>query len=617
LTPPSAEDPTSKAYYPSSNITHTREMGFSDSFASFSFTYFRGLGSKLVLKLAPGIPEKLDSTGKRIHPEVFASMVSAAFVISFAVTGALMGVVFVLTWNLFLALLLLPIPFLVLLLGIAYPYLSASGAASMFESEVPYAAAYLAVMSTGGIPPYKSLERLSESALLPNIARSAKIARIHVTVAGEDPVTAIEKMAKGIPSKEYRDLLLGYASTLRSGGDVVHFLIRKTEQIFNARMGTMRIVGERMGMLMEGYAAITMMLSLVLFTIYIVSRALPSEFMVLPAEQFAIIAYIVLPMLSIVFLYIADISQPKYPQTDPRPMRVFYYTLPAGFAFFALFVLPFYFPELRVLSPFKETSGLIVALRSLMGLEMGYESSIALCLNFIVLFLPGAVAYMKYSSENFSVIHGMTVFLRDLTEVRKTGLSPEQCIIDLSRNNYGAFSKRLREIARMISWGLPLSKIYQEFVKRTYGWLERAGMFILIDAIDVGGGAPETLEVLTTFSEDLEEIERQKRATLRPLMMIPYLTALLLVTVVVILVVFMRELLKVARMPISAAEFIGFFLPPVIFIAAISGLVAGKISTSRVAGGFVHAVILSAVSLIAIWITGIVSVQLFQLPSVG
>jgi flagellar protein FlaJ len=169
----------------------------------------------------------------------------------------------------------------------------------------------------------------------------------------------------------------------------------------------------------------------------------------------------------------------------------------------------------------------------------------------------------------------------------------------------------------MISWGLPLSKIYQEFVKRTYGWLERAGMFILIDAIDVSGGAPETLEVLTMFSEDLEEIERQKRATLRPLMMIPYLTALLLVTVVVILVVFMRELLKVARMPISAAEFIGFFLPPVIFIAAISGLVAGKISTSRVAGGFVHAVILSAVSLIAIWITGIVSVQLFQLPSVG
>jgi flagellar protein FlaJ len=47
------------------------------------------------------------------------------------------------------------------------------------------------------------------------------------------------------------------------------------------------------------------------------------------------------------------------------------------------------------------------------------------------------------------------------------------------------------------------------------------------------------------------------------------------------------------------------------------GLVAGKISTSKVAGGFVHAMILSAVSLIAIWIAGTVSVQLFKLPSVS
>ncbi|MDW8043926.1 MAG: type II secretion system F family protein [Nitrososphaerota archaeon] len=592
-------------------------MGVADSFASFSFAYFKDLGNRVVLRLAPGIPEKLDATGKRIHPEVFASMVMAAFFISLGVTGAVMAAVYLITLNPLYVVLLAPVPLLVLLFGIAYPYLSAVNAASMYESEVPYAAAYLAVMSTGGIPPYKSLERLSDSDLLPSIARSARIAQIHVKVAGEDPVTAIEKMAKGLPSKEYRDLLLGYASTLRSGGDVVHYLIRKTEQIFTGRMGTMRIVGERMGMLMEGFAAITMMLSLVLFTIYIISRALPSEFMVMPQEQFVIIAYVILPTLSIVFVYIADISQPKYPQTDPRPMRVFYLTMPAGLVFLFLFVFPFFVSELRTIPALNFTSSLMVAFRSVLGLEPGYESSLALCLTFIVLFLPGAVAFRVYSSENFSVIHGMTLFLRDLTEVRKTGLSPEQCIIDLSRNSYGAFSKRLNEIARQISWGIPLKKIYQDFAKRTYGWLEKAGMFILIDAIDVGGGAPETLEVLARFSEDLEEIERQKRATLRPLMMIPYLTAILLVVVVVILIVFMRELLKVARMPISIAEFVGSFLPPVIFIAAISGLVAGKISTSRIAGGFVHATVLSVVSLLAIWISGVLAVQIFQLPAVG
>jgi flagellar protein FlaJ len=467
-------------------------------------------------------------------------------------------------------------------------------------------------MSTGGIPPYKSLSRLAQSQLMPNIAKAARLADLNVKVGGLDPVTAIEKMAKGLPSKEYRDLLMGYASTIRSGGDVVHFLIRKTEQIFNSRMGKMRIVGERMGMIMEGYAAITMMLSLVLFTIYIVSRALPSEFLIMPSEQFALIAYLILPLMSVMFLYIADVSQPKYPITDPRPMRVLYLTLPGALAFLVLFVMPFFVTELRYMTPFDVTSGLIESLRKAAGIEMGYESSIALILFFIILFTPAAIAYQRYGAENFSVVHGMTLFLRDLTEARKTGLSPERCIIDLSRNQYGAFSKHLKIIARQISWGMPLRKIYEDFAKRTYGWLERAGIFILVDAIDVGGGAPETFEVLASFSEDLEEIERQKRASLRPLMIIPYLTAILLIVVVVILVSFMKNLLTLARLSISSAEFIHFFLPPVIIIAAISGLVAGKISSSMLAGGFKHAVIMCLISLIAIWASASFSVNLFQ-----
>ncbi|MEM2992596.1 MAG: type II secretion system F family protein [Candidatus Caldarchaeum sp.] len=212
-------------------------------------------------------------------------------------------------------------------------------------------------------------------------------------------------------------------------------------------------------------------------------------------------------------------------------------------------------------------------------------------------------------------MHGLTLFLRDLTEARKTGLSPERCIVDLARNSYGAFSKHLKIIARQIGWGIPLRKIYEDFAKRTHGWLEKAGVFILVDAIDVGGGAPETFEVLASFSEDLEEIERQKRATLKPLMLIPYITALMLIIVVVILVAFMKNLLTLARLSISTAEFVHFFLPPVIIIAAISGLVAGKISSSTVAGGFKHAVIMSLLGLVAIYASGTIAVQMFQLPT--
>ncbi|MDW8063069.1 MAG: type II secretion system F family protein [Candidatus Caldarchaeum sp.] len=588
-------------------------MGFSESFSSFSYNNFLGLG-RAVLRIAPGIAIKLESAGKRIHPEVFASTIGAITILTAIITVPVTVLLFILTGSL-LTLSLLSIPVIALLIGMATPYVWASSAASLLESEVPYAASYLAVMSTGGIPPYKSLIRLANSQLMPNIAKAAKLAELNVRVGGLDPVTAVERMAKGIPSKEYKDLMLGYASTLRSGGDVVHYLIRKTEQIFSSRMGKMRIVGERMGMLMEGFAAITLMMSLVLFTIYIVSRALPSEYLVMPSEQFALLAYVILPGLSVAFLYIADISQPKYPMSDPRPMRTFFLTLPFAIIFGVLFVFPFFITEVQVIPPFNATAEIIKQIRAATGLEAGYESSIALTLMFIIMFTPGAIAYQKYGAENFSVMHGLTLFLRDLTEARKTGLSPERCIIDLSRNSYGAFSKHLKIIARQIGWGTPLRKIYDDFAKRTYGWLEKAGVFVLVDAIDVGGGAPETFEVLASFSEDLEEIERQKRATLKPLMLIPYITAIMLIIVVVILVAFMKNLLTLARLSISTAEFIHFFLPPVIIIAIISGLVAGKISSSMIAGGFKHAVIMAVLGMISIYASGTLAVNFFQLPT--
>jgi len=587
-------------------------MGIVDSLAGFSYSNFKGLGS-LILRIFPQIAVKLESAGIRIHPEAYASVVAAITLISAIICIPSAVITYLLTQSIIYPIIAGIIPLFILLMGIAYPYGEAASKASVLESEVPYAATYLAVMATGGIPPYVSLKRIARSGLMPNLARAARMAEIQVSATGLDPITAIENMAKGIPSKEYRDLLMGYASTLRSGGDVVHYLIRKTEMIFEARTNKMRIVGERMGMLMEAYAATVMMLSLVVYIIYIVSRAMPTQYMILPPGQFVIIAYLIMPMLASIFLYLADISQPKYPLTDTRPYKAFIASIPIAMFFLALFVAPFYIVQLKVIPPFNLTSNLLVRFREVLGLERGYEVSIALCLFFIVLFTPGAVAWEKYGKENYSILHGLTLFTRDLTETRKTGMSPERCIMTLAERGekaYSGFTKHLKIIARQIGWGLSLRRIYQDFEKRVYGWLARAGVFIMIDAIDVGGGAPETFDVLASFMEDLEEMERNKRATLRPLLLIPYMTAIILVTVMVIMISFMKSLLRLARVYISVPEFVHLFLPPVVLIAVISGLVAGKISDGTVAAGFKHAVIMAVMTLVAIWLSGTLGIQL-------
>jgi len=112
----------------------------------------------------------------------------------------------------------------------------------------------------------------------------------------------------------------------------------------------------------------------------------------------------------------------------------------------------------------------------------------------------------------------------------------------------------------------------------------------------------------------LEEMERNKRAALRPLLLIPYMTAIILVMVVVILISFMKSLLRIARVYISVPEFVHLFLPPVVLIAVISGLVAGKVSDGTVAAGFKHAVIMAVITLIAIWLSGSLGIQLITAP---
>jgi len=577
------------------------------------YATFNGLGS-LLLRIFPGIASRLEAAGMRIYPQAYASTVAGVTFIVAAITIPLSIILLIFTGNIF-SLFLLMAPFIALLLGVLYPYARAASIASVFQSEVPYAATYLAVMATGGVPPYTSLKRIAKSELMPNLAKVARIADLRVEATGEDPITAIEFMAKNIPSKEYRDLLLGYVSTLRSGGDVVHFLIRKTETIFESRTASMRIVGERLGMLMEAYAAAVMMLSLVLYIIYIVSKALPSQYFSFPASQFVIFSYLLMPLLASSFIYLGDITQPKYPFTDNRPFKAFLYGLPAGLTFFTLFVLPFYLEPLKYIPPFNVTADLMVQLREMLGLGLGYEAPVALCLAFIIIFIPGALAWEKYGKENMSILHGLTLFLRDLTEARKTGMSPEKCMRILSERDYGAFTKHLKLMSRQIGWGISLRKIYEDFQRRVYGWLARAGMFILIDSIDVGGGAPETLDTLATFMENLEEMEREKRATLKPLILIPYLSSIMLIIVIVILIVFMKSLLKLARIYLSIPEFVHTFIPPVILIAVISGLVAGKISEGTIAAGFKHAAIMSAITLIAIWLSGLLTVQIIIFPT--
>lgn len=539
--------------------------------------------------------DSLEAAGIRICPEAYLSLIGLLLIISAAASAALIWLTG-----------LYPVaiaPIMILLIGYALPGVKAQDRASKLDMEAPFMAAYVSVMATGGLSPYSSLKRLKGCELLPHTSKTAKQIEIDVHLKGMDPIAAIEKSAERAPSKEYREFLLGYVYTLRAGGDVVHYLLTRTEMMFRDLAAKIRIFGERAAMLLESYVAIMILGTLGISIVYLTSIAFHGYWQGgFTAENLILYSYILVPVLSIVFIYLSDLSSFNEPIYETMPYRIFMASLPVmSFLIFTMF-LPYIIPELALIPLIKQFKDLLTSLRMLLGLEQGLEPSLGMGIALIAGTVPATVAHGYYERRRGrKVVSEVTNFLRDMTEARKTGASPEACITQLSSRPYGAFSRHLRIVARQLRWGQPIRVIYETLKRRISSWFALINLYLLVDAIEIGGGSPETLETMARFGEMQASLEKEKMAALRPLIIMPYIGAALMVFSAIVMINFMRSaVMSIARATIPFTQILVTIVPALVFQSYIMGIVTGKISTGNVSAGFRHAIILTLIAMFSI-----------------
>jgi flagellar protein FlaJ len=214
---------------------------------------------------------------------------------------------------------------------------------------------------------------------------------------------------------------------------------------------------------------------------------------------------------------------------------------------------------------------------------------------------PAAIVYMRLANARASMEQGVTSFLRDLTEVRKTGLSPEKCITSLSKRDYGTFTKELRKISSEISWGIPIKNVMSDFIHRTRSWMVQIVMFLLVETIDVGGGTIPMIESLARFNNLTQEVEKEKKMSVKPYVFMPYLASILLVATTIMMMGLTTGITVPGTEAIAPDNtlMITVFMSSVIFNSFLIGIVAGKISEESIGAGFKHAAILVIISVVA------------------
>jgi flagellar protein FlaJ len=545
-----------------------------ETLEAWSFRLF-GKAAPSLLKNGFKFEGYLERSKIKIYPETYVSLMLLMATLTIPVSVA--GLIIVLFTGFLPLLFLIPMPLFVVIGFILVPMSRAGERASNLEREMPFASAYISVMAAGGIAPYTSFKRLSDVKLLPVMRNEAREIIKDVEIFGVDPLTAIENAAKKNPLDIFKDFLSGYASTVIIGGDIRHFLERKAEDIFKARAMRVKAAAERLGMLLETFIIVNVMMSLCFYIMFSVQNIGVSG-AAGGGDVTTILLYTfgLSPMLSLMFVYLAHSMQPKTPVTEMRPYKVFVICTIAGMAFFFFLFL-------------NGSFGLLSRL------------PVAIAIALFISTAPAAVVHGRLSSKRTSMEQGMNSFLRDLTEVRKTGLSPERCIESLSHREYGVFSKELRKISSEISWGIPLKKVMMDFINRTRSWMTQIVMFLLVETVDVGGGTIEMMESLARFNNLTQEVEKEKKSQTRPYIMMPYFAALLLVITTSLMLGFTTGTIGVggATPPPGMNWIRDIFMTSAVFYSYMVGIVAGKISEESISSGFKHAAILVVISAVA------------------
>lgn len=456
-------------------------------------------------------------------------------------------------------------------------------AQSEINRELPFAALLFTLLAASGVSIYESWKKIATVELLPTFQKEAKEIVRQVEVLGYDPLTIMGKHAEKTRSKGYREFLLGYVSSVRSGGNIVAYLKSKLRSIFDLQSATAIRSIERLSTLVEAYAVmlIVTLCSYVLFIIFATTSVFePMKTSGTPGISTTVVCILIFfatPMVSVVFMAIAHFERKSNLMGIKKPYRAAILPAIAASVIVAVIVL-------------------VPPLQWLAGPDM-FPLVVTVCL--LAVSIPPTIVYVKIARINSSAENSIPSFLRDVTEARKIGLSPEKSIIHAAkRSGYGNFSQTLDLVRSQMEWGVSLRKIYGNIKQKIQTWPVLVDFLILVETIKIGGGSSTALETLTEYSERQKDVDSNKRSLLRPYVVLAFIWSVLiaLTTTMVASTVYAMTQISLpgsAALPIKLMqEQINLFSTGIIFQCWLSGFFVGKINEGTLAAGFKYSAML-------------------------
>ncbi|RLF02171.1 MAG: hypothetical protein DRK00_10375, partial [Thermoprotei archaeon] len=197
-----------------------------------------------------------------------------------------------------------------------------------------------------------------------------------------------------------------------------------------------------------------------------------------------------------------------------------------------------------------------------------------------------------------SIKEGLRQFVKDLAELRRTGVAPEQCISALTGRDYGVFSKYVRLLDAEIKTSGSLESFMERLRREVRDWTTLCLMFTLIESLEVGGGKPEVFDRFANYTDSLFIIESEKRSRMKILRTLPFATAIIqFFAIASVLFIFDFITASLGRGSVTAS--IGPLVFSVLVVTNfVYGIIAGLLSEERLSAGFKYSALLTVISIV-------------------
>ena len=453
-------------------------------------------------------------------------------------------------------------------------------------------------------------------------------------IFGDDLITAVRERALTTPSLKCKEFLQDLLAIIEGGGSLTEFLEDRVQRFHEEAIFEQKQFLRFLEMVGEIYVTTFIAGPLFLIVIMVIMGMMGASAVL----ELSVIAYIVLPLGSVLFLLMIDMLAMKdahvirmrkqgiaHEYEDIRikekesdqllweklarydkvtsalgwlsnplkgcmeqPSRIFYFSIPLGF----ITLIPVFFH-----TPLVYSEAVIHA----------FDRRIVIA--YLIAIIPFVFLYEKRRREIHAIEERIPEFLDRMAGLNAVGITLSQSITILSKTNLGALASEIKHMERGLSWGLTCSKALERFGRRIQTAFVARAVTLITVASEMSSNISDILHIAAEDAKMGITLRRERFGEMVIYIAVVYLAYF--VFLMVIIVVSTQFLTVLAEQASTGSSFhilaglgnvslatVNRLLYHICLVQAIcSGLIAGFMGEESIYSGLKHGCVMLLLAL--------------------